>query len=105
MPRPYGNKFLIELEKSKLDMLGIKLAKLCVKANLPATLVAKVLNTSSTTVYSWFRGQGIREKNRKAVEVLIGLMTKDFATGDLPVKSYDDALDYASNLIGEDLRD
>lgn len=104
MPRPYGSKFLIELEKSKLDLLGIKLAKLCVKANLPATLIAKALSTSSTTVYSWFRGQGIRERNRKAVEVLIDLMTKDFASGDLPVKDYDEALDYIGNLIGEDLR-
>lgn len=103
MPRPYGSKFLIALEKSKQDRLGIRLARICVKANLPATLVAKALNTSSTTVYSWFRGQGIREHRRKAVEVFIDLMEKDFADGLLPVKDFDAANDYISEMIGEEL--
>lgn len=103
MPRPYGSKFLIALEKSKQDRLGIKLARICVRANLPATLVAKALNTSSTTVYSWFRGQGIREQRRKAVEVFIDLMTKDFAEGVLPLKDYEAAIDYISDMVGEDI--
>jgi len=101
MPRPYGSKFLIALEKSKQDRLGIKLARACVKANLPATLVAKALNTSSTTVYSWFRGQGIREHSRKAVEVFIDLVTQDLAEKRLPVNSYDEAVDYIDEMFEE----
>lgn len=100
MPRPYGSKFLIALHKSKEDRLGIKLARVCVEANLPATLVAKALNTSSTTVYSWFRGQGIREHTRKSVEVFINLVTKDLAGARLPVKDYDDAVEYIDDILG-----
>jgi hypothetical protein len=104
MARPYGEKFLIALHKSNLDTLGIKLAKLCVKANLPATLVAVALETSSTTVYKWFRGQGIREHKRKAVEVFMDLLNEDFANGVLPVADNDAAADYIGAMIGKKLR-
>jgi hypothetical protein len=104
MARPYGSKFLIALERSKLDTLGIKLAKLCVKANIPATLVAVALETSPTTVYSWFRGQGVREHRRKAVEVFIDLLKEDFESGVLPVASIDAATDYIESMIGKKIR-
>jgi hypothetical protein len=104
MARPYGGKFLIALEKTKLDTLGVKLAKLCVKANIPATLVAVALEISPTTVYSWFRGQGIREHRRKAVEVFIDLLEEDFDRGVLPVMNLDAATDYISEMTGKDLR-
>ena len=104
MARPYGSKFLIALERSKLDTLGIKLAKLCVKANIPATLVAVALETSPTTVYSWFRGQGVREHRRKAVEVFIDLLKEDFESGVLPVANIDAATDYIGTMIGKKLR-
>lgn len=103
MARPYGSKFLVALEKNKEQTLGIQLAKLCVKANLPATLVAKALNTSSTTVYSWFRGQGVRERKRRTVEVFIDLLKADIADGRLPVKDLDEAAEYISEMIGEEL--
>ena len=104
MPRPYGSKFLVALNKAKEDRLGIRLAKLCVSANIPATLVAKALNTSSTTVYSWFRGQGIREHKRREVEVFIDLLTADMNEGRLPVADLDEAVDYISDMIGEQVR-
>lgn len=104
MGRPYGQKFLIALEKTKADTLGLQLAKLCVKANIPATLVAIALETSSTTVYSWFRGQGIREHRRKAVEVFIDLLEEDFRSGILPLVNSDAAVDYIGSMIGKDLR-
>jgi hypothetical protein len=92
------------LERSKLDTLGIKLAKLCVKANIPATLVAVALETSPTTVYSWFRGQGVREHRRKAVEVFIDLLKEDFESGVLPVANIDAATDYIESMIGKKIR-
>jgi len=104
MGRPYGQKFLIALEKTKADTLGLQLAKLCVKANIPATLVAVALQTSPTTVYSWFRGQGIREHRRKAVEVFIDLLEEDFESGVLPLVNLDAAVDYIGSMIGKDLR-
>ena len=104
MARPYGEKFLRELERSKLTTLGIQLARLCVKANLPATYVAEALETSPTTVYSWFRGQGIREQKRKAVEVFIDLMKQDFASGVLPAVTDADSLNYIESMIGRKIR-
>ena len=104
MARPYGEKFLRELERSKLNTLGIQLAKLCVKANIPATYVAVALDTTPTTVYSWFRGQGIREHKRKAVEVFIDLMKQDFDSGTLPALTALDAIQYIESMIGKKLR-
>ena len=104
MARPYGQKFLIALEKSKLETLGLQLAKLCVEANLPATLVAFALDTSSTTVYKWFRGQGIREHKRKAVEVFIDLVKEDFANGVLPVADIKAAEAYIEAMVGKSIR-
>lgn len=104
MARPYGDKFLHSLERTKLNTLGIQLAKMCVKANLPATLVATALDTSSTTVYSWFRGQGVREHRRKVVETFIDLLKEDYAKGHLPVQDYDAAASYISSMIGKKVR-
>lgn len=104
MARPYGQKFLLALQKTKLDLLGIQLAKLCVKANLPATFVAAALETTPTTVYSWFRGQGIREKKRKAVETFMELIQEDLNKKNLPVANIEDAAEYISNLLGVKIR-
>ena len=86
MPRSYSDKFLRELDKQETDSLGVALARVCVKANLPATYAAVALETSATTVYSWFRGQGIREKKRKTVEVFIELVEADLKVGRLPAQ-------------------
>ena len=104
MARPYGQKFIIALEKTKGDTLGLQLAKLCVRANLPATLVAVALEVSSTTVYKWFRGQGVRERKRKAVEVFIDLLKEDFESGVLPVANINAATDYIESMIGKKIR-
>lgn len=104
MARPYGQKFLLALEKSNANTLGVQLAKLCVKANLPATFVAAALETTPTTVYSWFRGQGIREHRRKAVEVFIDLMKEDFRSGVLPLLNINDAAEYIESMVGKKIR-
>jgi hypothetical protein len=62
------------------------------------------LDTTPTTVYSWFRGQGIREHKRKAVEVFIDLMKQDFADGVLPVDTALGALEYIESMVGRKIR-
>lgn len=104
MARPYGDKFLIALERSQLNTLGLQLAKLCVVANLPATMVAVALEVSATTVYKWFRGQGIREHKRKAVEVFMDLLKEDIANGVLPVKDMSAAAAYMETMLGKPIR-
>jgi hypothetical protein len=73
---------------------------MCVEANLPAAYVAKVLETSRTTVYSWFRGQGIREERRARVETFIDLVEKDMEGGVLPAQTILDAKHYLRELSG-----
>jgi hypothetical protein len=100
MARPYSEKFLLELSESTSDNLGIQLARLCVKANLPATYVAVALETTKTTVYSWFRGQGVREEKRKTVETFIQLMQEDLEKEVLPAKTMKDARQYIHQVTG-----
>jgi hypothetical protein len=80
--------------------LGVKLGRTCVEANLPAAYVARVLETSRTTVYSWFRGQGIREERRARVETFIDLVEKDMKDGILPAQTIQDAKHYLRELSG-----
>lgn len=100
MARPYSEKFLLQLSGNHTDSLGVKLAKLCVEANIPATYAAAALETTRTTVYSWFRGQGVREAKRKLVESFIALLETDLANKDLPAKNTAEAKKYIEKLLG-----
>jgi hypothetical protein len=100
MPRSYSDKFLRELEQHDGNSLGVTLARRCVEANLPATYVAIALGTTPTTVFSWFRGQGIREKTRRTVEVFIELLDADTKNGRLPARNMADAKAYIEEMIG-----
>lgn len=100
MPRPYSDKFLLELRDADPSRLGIKLARTCIDANLPAAYVAKVLETSCTTIYKWFRGQIMKEPNIKKAEAFISLVEQDIAAGVLPAKDSVDAKHYLSLMVG-----
>mgnify|MGYP001065937451 CR=1 FL=1 len=98
--RSYGQKFLLELRDADPTRLGVQLGRLCVDANIPALYVSRVLKVSKTTIYAWFRGQYIREENRKAVEVFIDLVKKDMDGGVLPAKNSIDAKMYLESMVG-----
>lgn len=101
MPRSYSEKFLLELYNAhQSESLGIKLAKICVQANIPASYVAVALEVSSTMVYKWFRGAGIRKKKQKVVEVFMDFLKQDMESGVLPAKNSIDARIYIQNLVG-----
>lgn len=100
MARSYSDKFLLALNKNKADSLGVRLGRLCVKANLPAAYVAVALGVSPITVYSWFRGQGISESRRRSVDTLITMLTHDLEDKLLPVRNVGDAKKYIENLAG-----
>lgn len=103
MSRTYGERFLLDLYRSGgngADPLGISLGKLCVEANIPAAYVAVALDTTTTTVYQWFRGQKIRMKKHKTIEVFMDLVKKDMESGILPAKSPIDARLYIEGLVG-----
>jgi len=100
MPRSYGDKFLVALKDGDPNRLGVRLGRLCVEANLPAAYIAKALQTSRTTVYAWFRGQGIREEKRTLIEAFMSLVERDMAAGTLPARNSLDAKIYIEQMLG-----
>lgn len=42
--------------KAPSKMLGVRLGRVCIKHNVPATVVAERMGVSRQTVYNWFRG-------------------------------------------------
>ena len=104
MPRTYSEKFLIAMHKGNPRRIGVTLAKSCVKANLPAKYVAVALKVSRMSLYSWFRGRPIREKNEHIVEVFIDLVEKDMRDGILPARNILAAKKYIEDMIGQELQ-
>jgi hypothetical protein len=100
MPRTYSEAFLIELHKANPNRAGTALALACVKANLPAKYVAKALEVTRMTVFSWFRGKPIRHKNLLKIETFTDLVESDTAKGILPAKNTAAAKAYIEEMIG-----
>ena len=84
MPRPYSDSFIIGLEKADDNILGIRLAKLCLKANLPVKYVAQGVGTSRQAVHAWFRGGPMKYNNHKRVKEFMSLVEKGLTDGVLP---------------------
>jgi predicted transcriptional regulator len=104
MPRTYSDKFLIAMNQADPYRAGVALAKACVKANLPAKYVASALGVTRMTIYSWFRGKPIRDKNQRVVEVFTEIVEGDIDKGVLPAKSILEAKEYIETILGEPLK-
>jgi len=103
MARSYSDKFLQEMYQADPHRAGVALAKACVSANLPAKYVAVVLNVTRMSIYSWFRGKPIRDKNQQAVEMFTCLVEGDLIRGKLPAKNLDEAKKYIEYVIDKPL--
>jgi hypothetical protein len=97
--RSYSESFLIDLNKNTSTGLGVALAKVCVAANLPASYVSEALDVSRMTVYSWFRGRGIREEYHIRVEAFMNLVKQDMEVGRLPAENMKAAREYISEMV------
>jgi hypothetical protein len=100
MPRTYGEKFLRELSDADPGSAGVSLGRLCVDANLPAAYVSRALQVSRMTVYSWFRGRGVSEKNLKTIDAFTKLVEEDMKNGVLPATNLKDAKRYLEEMAG-----
>lgn len=98
MARPYSPDFLANLQTMDPDNLGVQMAKLCVKANLPTLYVARKVGVSRFTIHSWFRGQEIRDKNKIKVEAFIKEIDKGFNENKLPVLNLSFAKQYLDSI-------
>ena len=102
MPRTYSKEFIEELGTLRpFDTTGIQLAKACIRAKLPALYVAKALEVTRMTVYSWFRGSPIRDKKRRMVAVFTELIEEDLDNGILPARSTAHAKKYIEEMVGK----
>jgi hypothetical protein len=101
MPRIYSEKLTIKLSQSDYNKTGIALGTVCVRANLPATYVARAFGVTRMTIHSWFRGKPLRDKNRQLAEAFIKLVGDDIKAGALPARSMKQAKEYIEDMIGE----
>ena len=101
MPRSYSEKFLLGLEGQDQDKLGVRLAKLCVKSNLPVKYLTKVFGVSRMTLHSWFRGSPVRMKNGDKIVKFMDIVKRDLDKGDLPVATLNQAKLYIEHSLLE----
>jgi len=99
MARPYSERFLLDLNKADPTRIGVQLGKVCVKANLPTSYVAKAFDVSRMSIHSWFRGQYVREKNYEKIIKFIDLVKADLDIGMLPAMSLVDAKKFIDTKI------
>jgi hypothetical protein len=101
MPRTYGDKLLLKLQGGDSSLLGVRLGRLCVEANLPIAYIAPALEVTRNTVHLWFRGQSMLEPKRKVVEAFMHLVEQDLKEGVLPATSLKQAKTYIEGMIGK----
>ena len=103
MTRPYSEKFLLSLHDANYKRIGVKLAKVCVKANLPSLYVAKTFGVSRMTIHSWFRGSPVRDKNNTRIEHFIELVEQGLNDTLLPAEDLVSTKKYLESEIKPNL--
>jgi DNA invertase Pin-like site-specific DNA recombinase len=98
MPKPYSDKFLLGLQHADPDHLGVQLAKLCIKANIPYSYVATSLNTTRMTLHAWFREGKIRKHNSEKIQAFMDNVEQALADGKLPASNYTEAKLFVETL-------
>lgn len=56
MARGYSSLFIQDVEHANPSLLGVQLAKLCIKKDIPVIEIAEYFKVSRTAVYAWFKG-------------------------------------------------
>ena len=102
MSRPYSKELLDFLSKTNSKKVGIQLAKICIKAKLPASGIAEVFGVTRQAVHGWFRGKYIREKKIIFIKEFIKIVQKDLDKKNLPTKNESLAKKYLQKYAVED---
>jgi hypothetical protein len=101
VPRRYSPDFVEFLDDRNVeDGIGIVLAKKCVKANLPMTVVSKILGVSRQTIHTWFRGGAIQSDRLDMIDAFMAIIDRDLAEGVLPLQDFKEAKKYYLDFIG-----
>ena len=104
-----SGKYRDDLIRSVLDTaatapLGLRLARVCVEAELPAAYVAQVLGVSRMTIHTWFRGGNVHSSKVDKVIVFVQLVREDLKAGRLPVKTTQAAREYLQEMSDAPIR-
>ncbi len=75
MPTGYSLFTLDAIRRADQKLLGVQLAQICVKSDIPVTDVAEFFGVSRMTVYNWFKGEAVVsgkhvERMKKLIEKL-----------------------------------
>jgi len=99
MAKSYSEKYLLSLNDLNEKRIGVQFGKLCVKANLPPSMIADAMAVSRMSVYNWFRGKVVNQKNVEKVERFMDIIEANLNKGDLPVLNTSQARDFISEKI------
>lgn len=98
MARCYSEEFMIRVHQLDADRTGVKLAKLCINAGIPALYISQLMGVSRMTVHNWFNGQPMRDKSEQKAKKVLRIMEAGFAAGVLPVTTIEQARLYLETV-------
>jgi predicted DNA-binding protein YlxM (UPF0122 family) len=76
MPQGYTNKFIKAVNEADQEKLGVRLAQVCIKHDIPVKDVADFLKVTRMTVYHWFKGKtNVLTKYQETVAKLISKLS------------------------------
>ena len=75
MPTGYSLLTVDAIRRADQKLLGVQLAQICVKGDIPVTDVAEFFGVSRMTVYNWFKGKAVvsgehADRMKKLIEKL-----------------------------------
>lgn len=103
MAKHYSEKYLLELNSLNPKRLGVQFGKVCVKANLPPSMVAESISVTRQSIHNWFRGGPIRSTHIDKIERFIDLIDQYLDAGELPVSSTIDAKKFIDTKVVDKL--
>lgn len=53
----YTDKFLKQVDSADQTLLGVRLARQCIRHRIPIPVVADTMKVSKPTIYHWFSGK------------------------------------------------
>ena len=59
MANGYSLLTIEEIQNADQKLLGVQLAQICLRDNIPVTDVADFFKVSRVTVYNWFKGKSV----------------------------------------------
>ena len=76
MSRGYTTKFIQSVNEADQGKLGVRLAQICIKNDIPVKDVAEFLKVTRMTVYHWFKGKtNVLGPQKETVEKLIAKLS------------------------------